>query len=360
MLGLGMLKRLFGLTADSSHGAGDDHSQHAGAFATDTAARMAGVINETPDDMNWKPAFDVDARFFPWLLGDYGKSFGHDLEKPLLLALERVCRSEFAGSSLIPRVPSVLPQLLKSLRDENVSGDELARHIAKDVSLVAELIAEVNSSYYSTSDKISSLDNAVRLLGINGLRMLVARSAFRPLIQLQSGQLTKHVAPAIWQQSEYCALACRLLAQERGLDSFHAYLAGLLQNVGLIIAFRTMDQSMQYQRMPLSTEFRQAFLHMAQSLSFRIARQWDFPDEVTVALQAQISNDSSDSSTAGQQKLHDLGLVVRQASELSKLRLLVNDNIVNQQDKELQWAAASHIQSCFAALQLQQRDNQSA
>jgi len=357
MLGLGMLKRFFGLTADSNRVSDNEHGQQAGPFATGTAVRMGGAVNEAPDDLNWKPAFDVDALFFPWLLGDYGKSSGHDLEKPLLLALERVCRSEFAGSSLIPRVPSVLPQLLKSLRDENVSGDELARHIAKDVSLVADLIAEVNSSYYSTSDKISSLDNAVRLLGINGLRMLVARSAFRPLIQLQSGQLTKHVAPAIWQQSEYCALACRLLAQERGLDSFHAYLAGLLQNIGLIIAFRTMDQSMQYQRMPISTEFRLAFLHMAQSLSCRIARQWDFPGEVTAALQAQIS---SDGSTAGQHKLQDLALVVRQASELSKLRLLVNDDVVNQQDKELQWAAASHIQSCFAALQLQQRDDKTA
>ncbi|MBC3920761.1 HDOD domain-containing protein [Undibacterium sp. CY18W] len=352
-----MLKRLFGLAADSGSAAGNDHAQHAGSLTTGAAGKMDGLAEEAPNDLNWKPAFDVDARFFPWLLGDYGKSFGHDLEKPLLMALEKVCRSEFAGSSLIPRVPSVLPQLLKSLRNENVSGDELARHIAKDVSLVAELIAEVNSSYYSTGDKISSLDNAVRLLGINGLRMLVARSAFRPLIQLQSGHLTKQVAPVIWQQSEYCALACRLLAQERGLDSFHAYLAGLLQNVGLIIAFRTMDQSMQYQRMPLSTEFRLSFLHMAQSLSFRVAQQWDFPDTVTAALQAQIN---SDSSTPSQQKLQDLGLVVRQASELSKLRLLVNDDIVSQQDKELQWAAASNIQSCFAALQLQQRDNQSA
>ncbi|MFZ6760964.1 HDOD domain-containing protein [Undibacterium sp. Ji50W] len=352
MLGLAMVKRLFGLTAGSGRASGKGEARHAGAFALGVAARMDAGAEDALDDLDWKPAFDVDSRFFPWLLGEYGKQFGHELEKPLLLTLERVCRSEFAGSSLIPRVPSVLPQLLKSLRDENVSGDELARHIAKDVSLVAELITEVNSSYYSPSDKISSLDNAIRLLGINGLRMLVARSAFRPLIQLQSGLLTKHVAPAVWQQSEYCALACRLLAQERGLDSFHAYLAGLLQNVGLIIAFRTMDQSMKYQRMPVSTEFRLRFLHMAQSLSFRMAQQWDFPDAVVAALQAQTNADST--------CLQGLGLVVRQASDLSKIRLLVNNGVINQQDKELQWTAANHIQGCFAALRLQQRDDGTA
>ncbi|MFZ6655140.1 HDOD domain-containing protein [Undibacterium sp. TJN19] len=289
----------------------------------------------------WRPALDVDSRFYPWLLGEKGSLIANVTEKPLLAALDRLCRSEFAGSNLIPRVPSVLPQLLKSLRDENVSGEELARHISRDVALVAELITEVNSSYYSPVDKISSLDNAIRLLGVNGLRMLVARTAFRPLIQLQSGQITKVLAPVIWEQSEKCALACRLLAQERQLDAFHGFLAGLLQNVGLIIAFRTVDQSMPNQAMSLSTEFRLRFLHMAQILSYRIAQQWDFPPLVTEALKQQFG--SSD-------PLQGLALVVRQAGDLSKLRMLVNAGVISEQDEELAFSPGDQIQNIFLTL----------
>ncbi|MFZ6708388.1 HDOD domain-containing protein [Undibacterium sp. TC9W] len=320
--------------------------------AADAEALQAATVFSAPEDIvaeegAWQAGFDVDSRFYPWLLGAYGKQVQHGADKPLLIALERLVRADFSDARHIPRVPSVLPQLLKSLRNENVSGDELASHIGRDVSLVAEIISEVNSSYYSPADKISSLDNAIRLLGINGLRLLVARTAFRPLIQLQSGRITCVVAPLIWEQSEKCAQACRLLAQERGLDGFHAYLTGLVQNIGLIIAFRSLDQIMVAPVMPLATEFRLRFLHMAHILSYRIAKEWDFPDAVMQALKDQVSHDGP---------LQDLGLVLKQAGDISKIRLLVNAAVISDDDEDLRLAADAEMQRCFTALHVQEKD----
>lgn len=312
-----------------------------------TDALQAVTVFSEPEDIvaeegAWHADFDVDSRFYPWLLGIHGKQIQHGAEKPLLIALDRLVRADFSDTRHIPRVPSVLPQLLKSLRNENVSGDELASHIARDVTLVAEIISEVNSSYYNPADKISNLDNAIRLLGINGLRLLVARTAFRPLIQLQSGRITSVVAPLIWEQSEKCAQACRLLAQGRGLDGFHAYLAGLLQNIGLIIAFRSLDQIMLAPVMPLATEFRLRFLHMAHILSYRIAKEWDFPDAVMQALKAQVSHEG---------ELQDLALILKQASDISKIRLLVNAGVIDANDDELCLSADAEMQRCLIALQ---------
>lgn len=289
----------------------------------------------------WQPALDTDAGFFAWLVDNGALGLDAASEKTILAALARLCQSELAGSNLVPRVPSVLPQLLKSLREENVSGTELARHIAKDVVLVAELIGEVNSAYYNPPGKIGSLDSAIRLLGLNGLRMLVARVAFRPLIQRQSGRMTKLVAPRLWEQTEKCALACRLLAQQRQLDPFHGFLAGLLQNVGLIVAFRVADQVGDVASLCGSDAFRQAFALSARTLSQRIAVHWGFPPAVVQALADQVQPGHD---------LRGLSLVLRQADQLSKLRLLVDQQQLQEQDERLQLEQAPQLQACFLAL----------
>ena len=72
-----------------------------------------------------------------------------------------------------------MPQILKSLRDENGSNSELAFHIAKDLVLVSELLHEVNAAHFNLAQKIIHLDKALQLLGQNGLRILVAKVAFR-------------------------------------------------------------------------------------------------------------------------------------------------------------------------------------
>ncbi len=341
---LAFVRRLFGLS-EPQHAVNKPASPDRPVKPTKPDWSEAEPVAQ--QETTWQAAFDVDSRFYPWLLGPHGSHVAHGADKPLLVALDRLCRADFSDSRHIPRVPSVLPQLLKSLRNENVSGDELASHVARDATLVAEIISEVNSSYYSPADKISSLDNAIRLLGINGLRMLVARSAFRPLIQLQSGHITSVVAPIIWEQSEKCAQASRWLAGERGLDGFHAYLAGLLQNMGLIIAFRALDQIMLVPAMPLATEFRLRFLHMAHILSFRIAQQWNFPDAVMAALQDQVSHSTD---------LQDLSLVVRQASEISKICLLINAGSLADDDEDLHLATDAEMQRCLAALHVQEMD----
>jgi len=177
-----------------------------------------------------------------------------------------------------------LLQVLKSLRDSNVSANDLAQQISKDVSLVAELLHEVNGVYYSPVNRISSLDSAIQLLGLNGLRMLIARTAFRPVIHTQSGQLAKELAPVIWEHSEKTALACQLLAQQAKLDDFHAFLAGLLQNAGLMIAFRLVDRTGVTEKLPMSGNFQEAFFKQAVLLTLHVGEQWEFPEPVMRAI----------------------------------------------------------------------------
>ena len=267
------------------------------------AAAPAGVVNPPPLP-------DLDLAFYRWLLGA-GTHAGEAPEQLILDELARLVRQPESAAGLVPRVPAVIPQLLRSLRDESMSAADLARQVGQDVTLVAELIREVNSSYYSPTAKVANIEGALMLLGQNGLRMLLARVAFRPVITAQTGRFARQVAPPIWRQSEHCALAAGMAATGLGADPFEAYLAGLMHNVGLIVAFRLVDQVAGTGALPRSDGFALALQDSARTLSARIATLWELPPPVGAAI-----------LQAGQPDAPALARALHVGQRLASLRML--------------------------------------
>jgi HD-like signal output (HDOD) protein len=244
------------------------------------AAPAVGPATATPT----LPAADIDALYYRWLAGPAIGAAPAATEALIEDELARLVRAPDAAADLVPRMPAVIPQLLRSLRDEGVSGAELARQVAQDMVLVAEVIREANSPMFRPPQPVRTLEGALMLLGQNGLRMLLARVAFRPVVSAQPGRLGKQVAPHLWMQSEKCALAANLLAPALGADAFEAYLAGLMHNVGVVVAFRVADRACHDQPLPESPAFRASLMATGRALSSAIARYWEFPLRVSHAI----------------------------------------------------------------------------
>jgi len=260
-------------------------------------------------------SLDLDLAFFGLLAG----TAAHAGEAPgqlILDELRRLARQPEAAAELVPRVPAVIPQLLRSLRDEGTSAGELARQVGQDVSLVAEVIREVNSPYYRASTRITNIEGALMLLGQNGLRMLLARVAFRPVISAQAGRLARQAAPQVWSRSEKCALAASMAAPGLGASPFEAYLAGLVQHVGLIVAFRLVDQVAPAAGLPASSEFAQAVMEQARILSAQIATAWELPPPVGQAI-----------LQAGQIDAPALGRALDEGDRLATLKVLADAGV---------------------------------
>lgn len=235
---------------------------------------------DSPVDLS---SIDLDRAFLDWLTPSHAGSTPGSTA-PVFDELARLARDPANAAGLVPRVPAVIPQLLRSLRDETSSSGGLARQVAQDAMLVAEVIREVNSPYYRPATPIRSLEGALLLLGQNGLRMLLARVAFRPVIGMQSGPLARQAAPQLWRQSEACALAAALLAPSHGADPFEAYLAGLMHNVGLVVALRVIDSLAPQGPMPESDRDAGRLLQAARLVSARVATQWELPPAIGHAI----------------------------------------------------------------------------
>ena len=249
-------------------------------------ARAASALPQRRS-VAWHPSIDVDVAFVRWLLDGpaHGPPVLDAAEHVVLAALDGAIASDDA-SALVPRVPAVVPQLLHSLRDPARSARSLAQQIAQDAVLVATVVRAANSAGYRTTRAVDSLDQAVLVLGDDGLRQVVAGVAFRPLINVQSGVYAKAGAPRIWAHSQLAALACRHLATVACANAFEAYLASLLHNVSHVVALRVLDRHPPSAPLPASAAFCAAFIARTRDLATAIGRRWQFPAHVVQALDA--------------------------------------------------------------------------
>lgn len=278
---------------------------------------------------------DIDAAYYRWLTGSARFDAAPDVEQQILDEVRALAARPGDAAGLVPRVPEVIPQLLGSLGAEDVSTTDLSRLVMQDPVLVAEVIREANSAFYRPMTKVDTVEAAIKLLGQNGLRMVLARVAFRPVINMESDGFARRVAPRVWDQSERCALAASLIAPGIPAGGFEAYLAGLMQSVGVIVAFRLCPD----RAVPGSTGFSSQLLALGRQLSAGIARHWEFPAEVTLAIEQAGAPDPS-----------NLARALAQGDRIAKLRLLVDAGTVAEDDALVTDGLDSFQRRCLGKL----------
>jgi HD-like signal output (HDOD) protein len=286
------------------------------------------------------PGGATEAAYYRWLTASAAVEASADTEERILAEIRALAGNPGAAAGLVPRVPEVVIQLLRSLDDEGASNAELARQVAQDVVLVAEVIREANSAYYRPITPVKNAEAAIMMLGQNGLRMLLARLAFRPIVNMQAEGFARRAAPHVWDQSVKCALAASLMAPGVTAGVFESYLAGLMQNVGLIVAFRLADRVTGDGSVPASAEFGARLLACSRELSAGIARHWDFPQEVADAI-----------AQAGAPGEAVLAQALAQGDRIAKLRILIDAHVLDEDDALVSEGLSNFQRRCLGKLE---------
>lgn len=262
----------------------------------------------------------VHATYYRWLTASSGFNASAEQEERVLADVRSLAADPVCASGLVPRIPELVSQLLTALSDEHISTSALSAQVGRDLVLVAEVIREANSAYYRPVTPIETLEGAVTMLGLNGLRMLLARIAFRPLVRVKVQGVARQVAPNVWKHSERCAFAASVMAPGLSAGMFESYLAGLMQNLGLQVAFQVADRVCEG-KVPGSSEFGVALFAASRQLSSVIANHWDFPPEVVEAIEQAGSPDGS-----------HLAQALSQGDCIAKLRLLLDAEVIEEDD----------------------------
>ncbi|MDE3072965.1 MAG: HDOD domain-containing protein [Pseudomonadota bacterium] len=259
------------------------------------AAAPAAEPTAAPEDL--RPAVSatqIRARFLQYVFGlpDSGSQQPNTFELTTLRRLE-LLSIRFDMRSL-PRLPTVLPQLMRLLKNDNAAGNQWARLVGRDPLMVGEVMRVTRSASYRSAQPIRSLQHAVILLGQEGLRRVLTQHVMKPILQSSAGRLSQLAGERLWEHSERCAHACAWLSKHDGCDAFEAYLAGIVSHAGTGAVVRLLDQLMPEAPVALSTDFFAGCAALAARLSVQAAQYWDLPANVIEALAARQLSDQPD------------------------------------------------------------------
>ena len=130
----------------------------------------------------------------------------------------------------IPPQPQVMVDLQMEQCSPTCSAESIAALISQDVGLSGAILKTVNSPYFKLTNKITSITQAVSLLGISSVVNLVNAQSIK-------GALSDEEIIALgsfWDTATEVAMIAALVAKQIGYNSpDEAYTLGLFHNCGI-------------------------------------------------------------------------------------------------------------------------------
>lgn len=129
----------------------------------------------------------------------------------------------------LPPFPQVAVQVLNLAGQENVQLKQLDQLISSDAALAAEVLTVANSLLYAPRYPVTSILQAIAVLGVNALRGLCITVGVRSYL----GKALHYPAMlALWRHNLACTLIARRLAFGGIIDQDVAYTAAILHGIG--------------------------------------------------------------------------------------------------------------------------------
>jgi len=134
----------------------------------------------------------------------------------------------------LPVLPGVVVRLMELSPGSDTYFDEVLRVSAEDPGLAVRVIHAANSALSAPRQPIETLQGAVARLGATHIGSLVTAMAMARVFEPDSPAVAD-----LWLHSVEVAATCRLVVANSpfGVDQHHAYLCGLLHDIGRFAMF---------------------------------------------------------------------------------------------------------------------------
>ena len=191
----------------------------------------------------------------------------------------------------LPTPPEVVLRLLELTGQEDVSVGEVAETLAHDSVLAAKIMRFVNSPLAGITCKITSLQRAVSMLGLSGVKMMALSFAVLPARGAEACR--GFDSRQFGLQSVGCGVAARVLSSsEKDTSVQEPFVAGLLSQIGrAVLAIglpeeyaNVLDAAQQVPRdLPLLEQT--AFGETYAEIGAQLLRSWHIPEELCGAIE---------------------------------------------------------------------------
>ncbi len=190
----------------------------------------------------------------------------------------------------LPTLPTVAVQVLQLMHSDNASVGEIARVIENDPALTSKILKVANSSLFGMARQISSLQQAVVVLGMRTVKVMAL--TFSLVETMQNETPGGFDYRSYWRGSITTAVAARLLTPY--IPSCRAdelFVTALLADIGVLAAFHVDKDA--YRRVIADSASAGVPLHMIEqehfgvtheTFSSRLLETWGLPDSMVQAV----------------------------------------------------------------------------
>lgn len=194
---------------------------------------------------------------------------------------------EILSCSSLPSLPAVALRVVELTSNVDVKLPELATTIQNDQGLASKVLRTVNSSFYGLPNRCASINKALVLLGLGPVKSLALSFS---LIGSIGDQDDGFDYQSYWRRGLYTAVAAKVVADHLKLAvADEAFLAGLLQDIGVIAMHRALGFRYAEATEAASGDHRQlvkaelsAFEVQHPEIGAMLAQRWKFPDELVM------------------------------------------------------------------------------
>ncbi|HCY63409.1 MAG TPA: histidine kinase [Oxalobacteraceae bacterium] len=133
----------------------------------------------------------------------------------------------------LPSLPIIVVELLNSFEQSDISMGAMANKVSQDQALSAKTLRLANSSFYGLQRKVTTIQQAITVLGFDSVRTLITAAG---VIGNFSEQ--KHAnfdLTNFWRHAIGTALCAKELARALNLNQDYAFISGLLHDIGVLV-----------------------------------------------------------------------------------------------------------------------------
>ena len=230
--------------------------------------------------------------------------------------IERVRKAEN-----LPSLPTVAVEILRLSRQDDAGADDLAAVIQNDPALTGKMLKMVNSSMFGIPREISSLKQAVAMLGSRTVKVMALSFSLADAVGGADGEGLDF--EAYWRRSLSCAVAARLIGQSAAPRvAEEAFVAALLSDIGIVAAWKCIPElylavsAAQTESEMHPTEVEVSLLGVTHArIGKELLTAWGLPENLCNAVGAHHGEGLAALAGAS----HELAKVVRAAAMVADL-----------------------------------------
>ena len=185
----------------------------------------------------------------------------------------------------LPHFPETIVEIVRLSEDPRATLARIAGRIATDPTLTADLLKLVNSAYYMLPRRVINILQAVKIVGMKGLRNLLYSYGAQKIMGEKYAEMK-----TLWDHSYRAAFYAFMLARSfKGKSDIldDVYVAGILHDLGQIIVTYLHPEAME--QMAKFCKEKDIPLRILEHFSFGlnhadigalIAKKWNFPEQL--------------------------------------------------------------------------------